>query len=64
MVTVVNTEDISYTNYCQLNENEPICINDIKIGFLQKGSLFDLKKWNVVGCVPQVKPLHEIKISN
>jgi cyanophycinase len=48
MVTVVNTGEISYSNYKQLNENDPIVINDIRIGFLQSGSIFDLKDWKVV----------------
>jgi len=48
MVTVVNTGDVSYSNYIQLNENDPIVINDIRIGFLQSGSKFDLKDWKVV----------------
>ena len=63
MVTVVNTEDITFSNYNQLNENEPICINDIKIGFLQAGSIFDLKNWKIVN-VTRSTPLQEIKLSN
>ena len=48
MVTVVNTENISYSNYNNIAENEPVVINDIRIGFLQSGSVFDLNEWKVI----------------
>jgi cyanophycinase len=48
MVTVVNTEDVSFSNYDQISENDPIVINDIRVGFLQSGSVFDLNTWKVV----------------
>jgi cyanophycinase len=48
MVTVVNTGETSYSNYNKINDNDPIVINDIKVGFLQSGSVFDLKNWKVV----------------
>ncbi len=50
MVTIVNTEDVSYSNYNSINENEPIVINDIRVGFLQSGCIFDLNTWKVVCC--------------
>ena len=48
MVTVVNTSETSYSNYNKINDNDPIVINDIRVGFLQPGSIFDLKKWKVI----------------
>jgi cyanophycinase len=48
MVTVVNTGETSYSNYDSIKDNDPIVINDIRVGFLQQGSIFDLKKWKVV----------------
>lgn len=48
MITLVNTEDVSFTNYNEIKENDPIVINDIKIGFLQTGSFFDINEWKVV----------------
>lgn len=50
MVTVVNTENVSYSNYNQISENEPIVINDIRVGFLQSGCVFDLATWKVICC--------------
>ncbi|HNW99360.1 MAG TPA: cyanophycinase [Bacteroidales bacterium] len=48
MVTVVNTENVSYSNFDEIKENDPIVINDIRIGFLQSGSFFDLNDWKVL----------------
>lgn len=48
MVTLVNTEDVSFSNYEQIKEKDPIVIHDIRIGFLQNGSVFDLKDWKVL----------------
>lgn len=48
MVTLVNTENISFSNYDKIKEKDPIVINDIRIGFLQHGSCFDLKEWKVI----------------
>jgi cyanophycinase len=48
MITVVNTSDVSFSNYKDIKDNDPIVINDIKIGFLQSGSYFDINQWKVV----------------
>lgn len=65
MVTVVNTTDVSYSNYKQLNENDPIVINDIRIGFLQSGSIFDLKDWKVVSSHINNAPIpEEVRLYN
>ena len=48
MVTLVNADYVTYTNYNQIPENSPIVINGILTGFLQPGSWFDLKKWEVI----------------
>jgi cyanophycinase len=50
MITIVNTENVSFSNYNQISENDPIVINDIRVGFLQSGSVFDLVTWKVVCC--------------
>jgi len=62
MVTVVNMDEVSYSNYEQLNENEPIVINDIKIGFLQSGSIFNMKQWKVVSSVVSGTTPQEIRL--
>jgi cyanophycinase len=48
MITVVNTADVSYSNYNQIHENDKIVIQDIRIGFLQSGSTFDTKEWKII----------------
>jgi len=48
MVTLVDTTEVSYNNFSQIQENDPIVINGIKAGFLQHGSRFDITEWKVI----------------
>jgi cyanophycinase len=48
MVTIVNTDEISYSNYDEISDNSLIVINDILVGFLQRGSSFDMVTWKVI----------------
>jgi len=48
MVTMVNTSEVSYNNYNEIQDDEPIVINGIKVGFLQHASRFNLDKWCVI----------------
>jgi len=48
MVIVVNTSNLSFSDYKEVNDKDPIVINDIRIGFLQSGSIFSLKEWKVI----------------
>jgi len=52
IVTVVDTSEISYSNYNIINANERISINGIKAGFLQAGCVFNIHKWDVECCTP------------
>jgi len=49
MITVVDTKQVSFSNYNDIGNNEPIVIHGITSGFLQHGSIFDMKEWKVVG---------------
>jgi cyanophycinase len=65
MVTVVNTTETSYSNYDNIKDNEAIVINDIRVGFLQPGSIFDMKKWKVVsGGVPNSADSRKVEVYN
>jgi cyanophycinase len=48
MITVVDTNNLSFTNFKQIGEGDPIVIHGITTGFLQHGSVFDMKSWKVV----------------
>lgn len=48
MVTIVNTENVTFSNYNEITENAPIVINDIRVGFLQSGCVFDINTWKVL----------------
>lgn len=65
MITLVNTENISFSNYNHIKEKDPIVINDIRIGFLQNGSTFDLKEWKVLSSngIHQSSP-EEVRLYN
>lgn len=48
MITIVDSKNILYSNYDQINEGDPIAIHGVNTGFLQNGSRFDINKWSVV----------------
>ncbi len=49
IITVVDTNDVSYSNVNAINTGQRISINGIKVGFLQHGAIFDITQWLVVG---------------
>jgi cyanophycinase len=65
MVTLVNTENISFSNYDQIKEKDPIVINDIRIGFLQNGSIFNLREWKVISSNSVLQPdVEKVRLYN
>jgi cyanophycinase len=48
MVTIINTDKITGSNYEKISENEEFTINNIRIGFLASGTTFSLKRWTVL----------------
>lgn len=47
-VTVVNSENITFTNYDLIEPGDKLSFNDLIIGFLHPGCRFDISTWNVV----------------
>jgi cyanophycinase-like exopeptidase len=47
MVTVLSTDAVSYNNYDEISEGDPIIIDGLNVGFLQQGSIFNLKEWKI-----------------
>lgn len=48
MVTIINTDKITGSNYEMLSENEVFTVNNVRIGFLAPGTTFSLKRWTVL----------------
>lgn len=48
MVTVMNSEKITYTNYHVIERENIINTNNLRIGFLSHGSKFSIKRWSVL----------------
>jgi cyanophycinase len=53
MITVVDTKNVSFSNYKDIREDDPIVIHGINAGFLQHGSVFDLNAWKVISAEVQ-----------
>lgn len=50
MVSIVNAELVEFSNYNSIENEHPITINGLQVGFLQDGCKFDLNTWKVVRC--------------
>ncbi len=48
MVTLLNSDDVTYNDFFEIKNEEIYNINNIKIGFLSRGARFDLKTWSVI----------------
>lgn len=48
VITIVDAAKISYSNYENIDIDNLLNINGLNIGFLQKGSVFDLENWKVI----------------
>lgn len=47
-VTVLNSENLTFTSYDSIEPGEKMSFNDLILGFLQPGCMFDINTWNVV----------------
>ena len=54
MVSIVNTDKVNFNNYHEIEEDMPISIQGIEVGFLQDGSVFDLKTWKIVSSATSI----------
>jgi len=48
MVTIINTDKITGSNYQAINEKEIYSVNNIRIGFLAPGTTFSIKRWSIL----------------
>lgn len=48
MVTLLNSEEMTYNDLYEISENQAYNINNVKIGFLSRGAKFNLKNWTVI----------------
>lgn len=48
MVTILNSDKVTYNDIHDIEPNEPLNINNLRIGFLSNGATFSLKKWSVL----------------
>lgn len=52
IVSVVDSSNITYSNFNIIANNERLSINGLKVGFLQAGCIFNMNKWDVECCDP------------
>lgn len=48
MVTIINTEKITGSNYQDIEEKDVYSVNNIRIGFLAPGTTFSLRRWTIL----------------
>ncbi len=48
MVTLLNTEEMTYNDFYEISEEHAYNINNVKLGFLSRGAKFSLKNWTVI----------------
>lgn len=48
MVTIINTDKITGSNYIQIKEKDIYSVNNIRIGFLAPGTTFSIKRWSIL----------------
>jgi len=48
MVTLLNSEEMTYNDFHEIKENQTYNINNVKIGFLSRGAKFNLVSWMVI----------------
>jgi len=48
MVTVLNSADVTGSNYHDVGKDTPLCFNNMRVGFLSPGTRFCLTKWDVL----------------
>ncbi|GAB4283280.1 MAG: cyanophycinase [Marinilabiliales bacterium] len=48
MVTLVNTESVTFSDYNYIDNDKIYSVNNLKIGFLAPGTMFSLKRWSIL----------------
>lgn len=60
MVTVMNSARITNSNFDNIEENQVINFNNLKIGFLSAGTKFSLRKWSILRYTETKKNINRI----
>ena len=48
MVTVVNSANVTGSNYTAIDKGQKIRFNNMRVGFLPAGSMFSIRKWSIL----------------
>jgi cyanophycinase len=48
MVTVVNSANVTGSNYTAISNGEKLRFNNMRVGFLPAGSMFSIKNWSIL----------------
>lgn len=48
MVTVINGEKTTHSNYDEIESGAPYSVNNLRVGFLADGTSFSIKKWSIL----------------
>lgn len=61
MVTIIDSRDIGHTNIAYARENAPLCIENLRVHILCKGTRFELDKRKFIASKEDVKQEQEAK---
>jgi cyanophycinase len=48
MVTIINTDKVTGSNYKEIKEKDIYSVNNVRIGFLAPGTTFSIKRWSIL----------------
>jgi len=48
MVTVVNSANVTGSNYMAIANGENLRFNNMRVGFLPAGTIFSIRKWSIL----------------
>ncbi len=48
IVTIINSDKITCSDYEHIEEGDLFCVNNLRIGFLAPGATFSIKKWSIL----------------
>lgn len=63
MVTIINTDKVTGSNYQQISEKEVYTVNNARLGFLAPGTIFSLKRWSILKTGSE-KAIKELSFNN
>jgi len=60
MVTLLNSVNLTGSNYDYISDDDILNYNNLRIGFLSGGAKFNLTKWSIIKTAPQKKTIDEL----